>query len=137
MTGSFYKVGYTAYKVQSRSARAMNNASKGLSAGSMSTFTSGFVSSSGWIMMGLIYTAETGVNYRNYKKGNIDKKEFWQRMRLNSVSAVGGMAGGSSGGAAGFAIGTLIFPGIGSVVGAVIGGFAGGYGGQKLSTKAY
>lgn len=79
--------------------------------------------------MGLMYTAQTGINYRKYRKGRINKKEFWKRMKLNSANAVGGMAGGTGGAAAGFALGTVIFPGVGSVIGAVFGGIAGGYGG--------
>jgi len=84
-----------------------------------------------------IYTAQTGLNYRRYKKGRITKKEFWRRVKLNSVTTVGSLAVGSGGAAAGFALGTVIFPGIGSVVGAVVGGIAGGFAGEKLSAKAY
>jgi outer membrane lipoprotein SlyB len=87
--------------------------------------------------MGFIYTAQTGLNYRRYKKGEIDKKEFWHRMKLNSVTTVGSLAVGSGGAAAGFALGTAIFPGIGSIVGAVVGGIAGGFAGEKWSAKAY
>lgn len=87
--------------------------------------------------MAFVYTAQTGLNYRRYKKGKIDKKEFWHRMKLNSVTTVGSMAVGSGGAAAGFAVGTLIFPGVGSIVGAVVGGLAGGFAGEKWSAKAY
>lgn len=58
-------------------------------------------------------------------------------MKMNSISAVGGVAGGTSGAAAGFAIGTLIVPGIGSIIGAVAGGIVGGFAGEKISTQAY
>jgi uncharacterized protein YcfJ len=84
-----------------------------------------------------IYTAQTGLNYRRLKKGEIDKKEFWHRMKLNSVTSVSSMAVGSGGAAAGFAIGTAIMPGIGSIVGTVVGGLVGGFAGEKLSEKAY
>jgi outer membrane lipoprotein SlyB len=77
------------------------------------------------------------LNYRRLKKGEIDKKEFWHRMRLNSVISVTSMAVGSGGAAAGFALGTAIMPGIGSIVGAVVGGLAGGFAGEKISEKAY
>lgn len=77
------------------------------------------------------------MNYRRLKKGEIDKKEFWHRLRLNSVTSVSSMAVGSGGAAAGFALGTAIMPGIGSIVGAVVGGLAGGYAGEKLSANAY
>ncbi len=71
------------------------------------------------------------------KKGQIDKKEFWRRTKLNSVTTVGSLAGGAGGAAAGFALGTAIFPGIGTIVGAVVGGLAGGFFGEKVSGKAY
>jgi ADP-ribosylglycohydrolase len=77
------------------------------------------------------------LNYRRFKKGEIDKKEFWYRMRLNSVVGVGSLAAGSGGAAAGFALGTVLFPGVGSVIGAVVGGIAGGFAGEKISATAY
>ena len=87
--------------------------------------------------MAFVYTARAGLNYRRYKKGEIDKSEFWHRMKINSVTSVSSVAVGSGGAAAGFALGTFIMPGIGSVIGAVIGGMAGGFVGEKLSAKAY
>ena len=103
----------------------------------MQTLSNGLLSHSSWIAVGFIYTAQTGLNYRHLKKGQIDKKEFWHRMRLNSVTTVGSLAVGSGGAAAGFALGTVLFPGIGSIVGAVVGGIAGGYAGERWSAKAY
>ncbi len=97
----------------------------------------GLLDKSTWIMVGIFYTAQTGINYRRYKKGVIDKKEFWRRLKLNSVTTVGSLAGGSGGAAAGFALGSLIFPGVGSIIGAVVGGVAGGIAGEKISAKAY
>lgn len=90
-----------------------------------------------WIGVAFIYTAQTGLNYRRLKKGDISKKEFWRRVKLNSITTVSSIAGGSGGAAAGFALGTALFPGIGSMVGAVVGGIAGGIAGEKLSAKAY
>ena len=87
--------------------------------------------------MAFVYTAQTGLNYRRLKKGQIDKKEFWHRMRLNSVTTVGSLAVGSGGAAAGFALGTVLLPGVGSIVGAVVGGIAGGFAGERWSAKAY
>jgi outer membrane lipoprotein SlyB len=95
------------------------------------------MSHSAWIAMAFIYTAQTGLNYRRLRKGEIDKKEFWHRMRVNSVTTVGSMAVGSGGAAAGFAVGTLLFPGVGSIVGAVVGGIAGGFAGEKWGAQAY
>ncbi len=77
------------------------------------------------------------MNYRRLKNGEIDKKEFWHRLKLNSVTSVSSMAVGSGGAAAGFAIGTAIMPGIGSIVGSIVGGLAGGFAGEKISASAY
>ena len=87
--------------------------------------------------MAFIFTARTGLNYRQYKKGTIAKKEFWRRFKLNSVTTLSSMAAGSGGAAAGFALGTVLMPGVGSILGAVMGGLAGGLAGEKLSSKAY
>lgn len=84
-------------------------------------------------MVGLIYTAQTGLNYRRYKKGLINKSELWKRIKMNSVTTIASIAGGSGGAAAGFAIGSAIMPGAGSIIGAVLGGVAGGFAGEKIS----
>ena len=137
MTESFYNIGYIGFYASSQSQCAAAAVQLGIQGGSLQTLSSGLVSNSAWIAMAFVYTAQTGLNYRRYKKGKIDKKEFWHRMKLNSVTTVGSMAVGSGGAAAGFAVGTLIFPGVGSIVGAVVGGLAGGFAGEKWSAKAY
>ena len=88
-------------------------------------------------MVALVYSAQAGVNYRKYKKGQIAKREFWHRMKKNSVTTVSSVAAGSGGAAAGFAIGTAIMPGVGSIVGTIAGGIACGYAGEKLSSSLY
>lgn len=95
------------------------------------------LSKSTWIFAAFAYTAQTGLNFRRYKKGQINKNEFVRRVKVGSVGAVGSVAGGSGGAAAGFAIGTVLFPGVGSIIGAVVGGIAGGIAGEKFSTKAF
>ena len=95
------------------------------------------MSKSSWIIMAFVYTANAGLNYRRYKKGTIDKGEFWHRMKINSVTQLSSAAVGSGGAAAGFAIGTFFMPGLGSVLGAVFGGIAGGLVGEKISAKVY
>ena len=87
--------------------------------------------------MAFVYTAKTGLNYRKYKKGQINKTEFWHRVKLNSVTQISSTAVGSGGAAAGFALGTFFFPGVGSIVGTVVGGIAGGFAGERLSAKIY
>ncbi len=34
-----------------------------------------------WSFVGLVYIAETGINYRRYKRGDISKSEFKTRMK--------------------------------------------------------
>lgn len=109
----------------------------GLQGGSIETLSQGLLSKTAWIAVAFIYTAQTGLNYRKLKKGQISKKEFWHRVKINSVTTVSSLAVGSGGAAAGFAIGTAMMPGVGSVIGAVVGGIAGGFAGEKLSAKAY
>lgn len=116
---------------------ATNAVALGIQGGSLATLSQSMLSNSTWISVAFIYTAQTGLNYRRYKKGQIDKKEFWHRMRLNSVVGVGSTVVGSGGAAAGFALGTAVMPGIGSIIGAVVGGLAGGFAGERLSATAY
>lgn len=137
MTGAFYKLSMTAYSAQSQSHNAATALSLGLQGGSLETLANGFMSKSSWIIMAFVYTASAGLNYRRYRKGEIDKGEFWHRMKINSVTSVSSVAVGSGGAAAGFAIGTFFMPGVGSVIGAVVGGMAGGFVGEKISAKVY
>lgn len=89
-----------------------------------------------WTMAGLIYIAETGVNYNKLKKGLIDKKEFKKRAKYGAVGKVGAIVGSSIGGALGFLLGTAILPGIGSVVGVVVGGVSVSFAMSALTVKA-
>ena len=82
-----------------------------------------------WIFGACIYTAQTGINYRKYKKGQITKKEFKRRAELGAVTVIGGLTGATAGSAVGFAIGTIGGP-IGQIIGIIIGGIAGGIGGR-------
>ena len=34
-----------------------------------------------WTFVGVIYIAETGINYRRYKRGDITKDEFKKRVK--------------------------------------------------------
>ncbi|CDW71096.1 UNKNOWN [Stylonychia lemnae] len=137
MTETFYTLGYTAFYAQSQTQCASAALQLGLQGGSIETLSNGLLSKTAWIAVAFVYTAQTGLNYRRYKKGNITKKEFWSRVKINSVTTVSSVAVGSGGAAAGFAIGTAMFPGIGSIIGSVMGGIIGGFAGEKLSAKAY
>ena len=86
---------------------------------------SSFVAPLAYTAAGLIYVAETGINYRKYKKGLITKKEFKKRALMGAVGKLSAILGTSIGAAAGFAVGTAIAPGVGSIVGVVVGGVSG------------
>lgn len=89
-----------------------------------------------WIFAASIYTAQTGINYRKYKKGLITKKEFKRRAELGAVTVIGGLTGATAGSAIGFAIGSVAGP-IGQIIGIIIGGIAGGIGGRQVSLKLF
>lgn len=88
-----------------------------------------------WTFVGVIYLAETGINYRRYKRGDITKQEFKTRVKQGAVGTVGGIACASAGAALGFVIGSACFPVVGSIVGVLVGGVAGGLAGKRLSIK--
>ena len=88
-----------------------------------------------WTFVGVIYIAETGINYRRYKRGDITKDEFKKRVKQGAVGTVGGLACASAGAAIGFLIGSALFPVVGSVAGVLIGGVVGGLAGKRLSIK--
>lgn len=88
-----------------------------------------------WTFVGVVYIAETSINYRRMKRGEITKDEFKKRVRQGAVGTVGGLACASAGAALGFLIGSACFPVIGSVVGVLIGGVAGGLAGKSLSVR--
>ena len=137
ITESFYKVGSIGYSAKTYGTQGLQSAPQGMEQGSAHIFSANFLTTSSWICLAFVYTAQSGLNYRKYKKGKIPKKEFHRRMKLSSFTMIGGLAGGSGGAAAGFAVGSLVFPGVGSIVGSVVGGIAGGVFGSKVSGKAY
>ena len=88
-----------------------------------------------WTFVGLVYVAETGINYRRMKRGEITKEEFKKRVKQGAVGTVGGLACASAGAALGFVIGSALFPVVGSIVGVLLGGVLGGVAGKKLSLR--
>jgi hypothetical protein len=88
-----------------------------------------------WSFVGIIYIAETGINYRRYKRGDISKDEFKTRMKQGAVGTVGGLACASAGALLGFVIGSTLFPVVGSIVGVLLGGVVGGLAGKRLSIR--
>lgn len=93
----------------------------------------------GIIMAGVIYAAQTGVNYRKYRKGKITKEEFKRRAKMGAFGTTCKVVGSTGGLACGFLIGQLIIPipMVGGFVGAFAGCFAGGIAGRKVSAKVY
>lgn len=90
-----------------------------------------------WSFVGIVYLAETGINYRRYRRGDISKDEFKKRMKQGAVGTVGGLACGSAGALLGFLIGSAIFPVVGSIAGILAGGVVGGLAGKRLSIKIF
>ena len=90
-----------------------------------------------WSFVGIVYIAETSINYRRYKKGDISKTEFIARAKTGAVGTIGGLAGASAGAALGFLAGSACFPVVGSIVGVLAGGIIGGLCGRKLSVKLF
>ena len=74
-------------------------------AGNAGTFAAKSVGALQVVIAGTIFTAQTGVNYRKFKKGMISKKEFKQRTRKNGVRQTGSVVGGSVGAGTGFLVG--------------------------------
>lgn len=64
-------------------------------------------------------------------RGNIDGREFAERMGGNGI----GLAGAAGGAWVGSLVGTLAMPVIGTMVGSVIGGVVGGIGGDTYGRK--
>lgn len=88
-----------------------------------------------WTFVGLVFVAETGINYRRFKRGEISKDEFKNRVKQGAVGTIGGLACASAGAALGFVIGSALFPVVGSIVGVLLGGVIGGVAGKKMSVR--
>ena len=89
-----------------------------------------------WVFGGVLYTAQMGINYKNYKKGKMDKKTFQRSASLGAVQTVSGIGCASGGAAVGFAVGSVAGP-PGMVIGTIVGGIMGGIGGRKLGKNVY
>ena len=93
----------------------------------------------GLIVCGAIFSAQTGLDYRKMKKGEISKSEFKKRTKRGAFATTGSLVGTTGGMVGGFFAGQLLIPipVVGGIIGTVVGGFAGGLTGAKLSTKLY
>ena len=91
------------------------------------------------ILSGVIFSAQTGLDYRSYKRGEISKSEFSKRTKRGAFTISGALMGKTGGMVSGFFVGQAMipFPVLGGIVGGVVGGIAGGLTGAKVSVKLY
>lgn len=91
------------------------------------------------VVAGTIFSAQTGINYRKYKKGIISRKEFKRRTKRSGVRQTGTVIGSSTGAAGGFIVGQLLIPlpVVGGIIGTVVGGTIGGIIGDRTSMNLY
>ena len=93
----------------------------------------------GLLVSGVFFSAQTGLDYRRFKKGVITKQEFKRRTKRGAFATGGSMVGTTGGMVGGFFAGQLLIPirVVGGIIGTVVGGFAGGFTGAKVSTALY
>ena len=93
----------------------------------------------GFVVAGVVYSAQTGLDYRKYKKGEISYGEFEKRAKRGIFETTGGMIGTTGGMVGGFFTGQMLipFPVVGGIIGSVVGGMAGGITGASVSVKIY
>lgn len=131
-----YKGGLIIIKVTALSSKGLRTAALvGTGGSGVALAGSAIIGPLAWTFVGVVYLAETGINYRRYKRGAISKEEFKNRLKQGAVGTVGGLACASAGAALGFVIGSACFPVVGSIVGVLVGGVAGGVTGKRLSLK--
>ena len=90
-------------------------------------------------LTGLVFAAQSGVEYRRLRKGRITKREFKKRMKRGVYVSSGNLVGGSAGMVVGFVVGQVLIPlpVVGGIIGTVVGGTIGGIAGMKVSVKVY
>jgi hypothetical protein len=116
---------------------ARSAANVGTMGGGLAIAGGGIIGPIAWSFVAIVYIAETSINYRRFKRGDISKTEFVARAKTGAVGTIGGLAGASAGAALGFVAGSAVFPVIGSIVGVIVGGIAGGIVARKLSVKLF
>lgn len=92
-----------------------------------------------FFIVGVVFSAQTGLDYRRLKKGTITKAEFKKRLRRGAFVSTGNLAGGTSGMVGGFVIGQMLIPlpVLGGIIGTIVGGVIGGIAGTKTAIKLY
>ena len=127
--------GTTAVAAVSTAAEAGAGAMTSLGSG-MSAATPGPLR---FFIVGIAFSAQTGVDYRRLKRGDITRKEFKSRMKRGAYSSTGNIVGGASGMVGGFVLGQMLIPlpVLGGVIGTVVGGIFGTITGVKVAVKMY
>lgn len=85
---------------------------------------------------GILYTAQTGLNYRKLKKGKMTDSQFQRARQLGAYALATSIVGATGGAAVGFAMGSVVGP-VGSIFGTVVGGIYGSIKGKQLGTELY
>ena len=73
---------------------------------------------------------------RRLRRGEIDRSEFGQNLKRNTVGTIGSVIGGTLGLAIGLPVGEYIADGIGAFICGVVGGVAGGVAGERYFISA-
>lgn len=92
-----------------------------------------------FVVAGVIYSAQTGIDYRKYKNGKMTHDQFKKKAKRGAFASTGGVLGSAGGMVGGFFAGQLLIPVpvVGGVVGTFAGAMAGGITGAKISIKLY
>lgn len=89
------------------------------------------MSKSTWIAAAAFATVEVGLSYYDFRKGNIDWKEFKRSLKYIAGETVASVGGGALGSSIGAAIGMAFGP-LGGLIGGIIGGVVGGVAGASV-----
>ena len=93
----------------------------------------GLISSSTWVIAGIVLASKTGLDYRKLRNNEIEEEKFNENLRQNTASTLGSTIGSIAGIAIGVPLGA--FFGIGALIGAAVMGISGGiYGSQAMLT---
>ena len=91
------------------------------------------------VVLGLFFSAKTGLDYRKYKKGDITKAEFKKRTKKGALTTTSSMLGSAIGSVGGMIVCQIIIPLplVGAVIGSVVGGFGGAFAASKITLRYY
>ena len=99
----------------------------------MNKLDTGLISSSTWVIAGIVLAAKTGLDYRKLRNNEIEEEKFNENLRQNTASTLGSTIGSIAGIAIGVPLGAFV--GIGALIGAAVMGVSGGiYGSSAMLT---